>query len=450
MGRVPVAANADIDRAVKAAEKAFPVWSKKLPVERSNTVNRIAEAIRANLDELADLEVNEHGTPIRMAREFIKGGAELAEYSASISRAVMGEVIPAIPDTLSYLQRVPVGVCACITPWNVPFLMMAQMTLPTIAVGNVCVLKPASVNSLISMKFAEVLEKAGLPAGVINLVTGPGISVGKALAAHPGVDLVRFTGSSDTGKDIMSSASPTVKKVVLELGGNNPVIILEDADVEKAATMQAQRHFGNTAQNCSTPGRYYVHESVYDRFVNRFVEEVKKIRVGNPREETTMMGPMTNKQQLEKVKYYIQSAIDEGAHIAIGGKAPDDPALQKGNFLMPAVIVDVTHTMTVAREEIFGPAAPILKFSSEDDVLAMANDSEYGLCAVVWTRDMAKGMRYINDLRVDSAYLNMPRTAVNELPWGGNVKESGVGKSDSMCGMLELTDLKLICVAYSE
>jgi len=450
LGQVPVATKADIDKAVKAAARAFPAWSKMLPSERAKIVNRIAAAMRENAEELIALEVNEHGTPVRMARDFIRQGWELTEYSASISRSLMGQVIPALPDTLSYLQRVPVGVCACITPWNVPFLMMTQMITPTIAAGNVCVLKPASVNSLIAVKFAEILEKAGLPAGVVNLVTGPGTSTGKALASHPDVDLVRFTGSSETGKEIMSYASATVKKVVLELGGNNPVLVLEDANVDKAARSHAQRHFGNTAQNCSTPGRYYVHEKVYDEFIEKFVSEVKKIVVGDPRDENTTMGPMATRQQLEKVKYYIRSAEEEGARIAFGGKRPDGLSLQKGNFLMPTVIVDATHDMTIAREEIFGPAACIIKYTSGDDIINLANDSEYGLCAVVWTRDMAKGLRYVNELRADSVYLNMPRTMAAELPWGGDVKESGVGKSDSMCGMEELTDLKLVCVSYSE
>jgi acyl-CoA reductase-like NAD-dependent aldehyde dehydrogenase len=225
---------------------------------------------------------------------------------------------------------------------------------------------------------------------------------------------------------------------------------MEDADVDKAVQAQAIKHFGNTSQNCSTPGRYYVHEKVYDEFVEKFISEVNKITVGDPASDKTIMGPMTNKQQWEKVKYYIQSAKDEGARVVECGQNPDNFPVDKGFFLMPTVVADVTHDMTIAREEIFGPAACILKYSSSDDIIELANDTRFGLCAVIWTKDMAKGMRYINDLRVDSVYLNMPRTAVNELPWGGNVKESGVGKSDSMCGMEELTDLKLVCIAYGE
>jgi acyl-CoA reductase-like NAD-dependent aldehyde dehydrogenase len=450
IGSVPLATKEDVEKAVKAAVDAFPVWSMMLQAERAKIVNRIAAAIRENADELISLEVREHGTPVQLARMFIAMAADHTEYTASISRALMGQVLPTcLPKTVSYLQRVPVGVCALIAPWNVPFVMMISMLAPALVAGNTCVLKPASVNSLLGLKLAEILEKVGLPAGAVNVVTGPGGTVGEALAGHPGVDLVRFTGSSDTGKAIMSVASRTVKKVVMELGGNNPVIVCEDADVEAAATLQAQRHFGNSAQNCSTPGRYYVHEKVYDQFASRFVQEVEKIVVGDPWDEKTMMGPMANAQQRDRVEYYIQSALKEGARIAIGGGRPTAPPLDKGYYLMPTVVVDVTHDMTIAREEIFGPAACILKFSSEDDAIALANDTEYGLCAGVWTKDMAKGMKFIQELRADSVFMNMPRMMTAEFPWGGNVKESGVGKDGSMCGLEELTDLKLVCMAHA-
>jgi acyl-CoA reductase-like NAD-dependent aldehyde dehydrogenase len=450
LGQAPLGGKADVENAVQAAVKAFPVWSKMLQSERARILNRFADAIRENADELISLEVREHGTPIQFARSFAAAAIDLTEYTTSISRAVMGQVFPALPNTLTYLQRVPIGVCVQITPWNVPLMSMVAMLTPALVVGNTCVLKPASNNPLIGIKLAELLDKVGLPAGAVNLITGPGAAVGEALASHPDVDLVRFTGSTETGKAIMAAASPTVKKLVMELGGNNPIIVCEDADVEAAATQQAARHFGNTAQNCSTPGRYYVHEKVYDQFVEGFVNQVSKIVVGDPWNEKTTMGPMANLQQRDKVEYYIRSAVEEGAKIAIGGHRPTTPPLDKGYFLMPTVVVDVTHDMTIAREEIFGPAACILKYSSEEDVIAMANDSRYGLVAGIWTKDMAKAMRFVDDLRTDSVYVNMPRTLASELPWGGNVKESGVGKDGSMCGMEELTDLKMVCIAYGK
>jgi acyl-CoA reductase-like NAD-dependent aldehyde dehydrogenase len=442
IGQAALAGPADVDKAVRAAMAAFPAWSSLLQSERARIVYKIAAALREAGEELVDLEVREHGTPIQMARGFIMAGADQAEYNASISRALMGQVLSAIPDTTIYLKRVPIGVCAVITPWNVPLLMMIAMVTPALVTGNTVVLKPASVNSLLAVKFTEVLEKVGLPAGVMNLVTGPGGSVGEALAAHRGVDMIRFTGSSETGKEIMRVGSQTAKKSVMELGGNNPVIVCEDADVVKAATWQAQRHFGNTAQNCSTPGRYYVHENLHEQFVDTFVDQVKKIVVGDPADEKTTMGPMANKQQMERVEHLIQTARDEGARVALGGNR----AAEKGYFLEPTVVVDVTHDMTIAREEIFGPAAVILRFSSEEEVIALANDSDYGLVAGIWTKDVAKALRFTDQLRVDSVYINMPRIQVSELPWGGNVKESGVGKDGSMCGLEEFTDLKMVVI----
>ena len=442
IGEAALGGPADVDKAVRAAMAAFPAWSSLLQSERAKVVYRMGAAIREAAEELALLEVREHGTPINMARGFVAAGADGAEYHVSISRALSGQVLNSLPNATVYLKRVPIGVCAVIAPWNVPLMMMIAMVTPALVTGNTVVLKPASVNSLLAVRFTELLEKIGLPPGVVNLVTGPGGSVGEALAAHPGVDMIRFTGSSETGKEIMRVASQTAKKCVMELGGNNPVIVCEDADVVTAATWQAQRHYGNTAQNCSTPGRFYVHEKVYDQFVEAFVCQVEKIVVGDPEDENTMMGPMANKQQMEKVEAYIQSAIDEGARIAVGGKR----VAGKGYFLEPTVVVDVTHDMTIAREEIFGPAAAILRFSSEDEAIDLANDSEYGLVAGVWTKDVAKALRFTDRLRVDSVYINMPRIMASELPWGGNVKQSGVGKDGSVCGLEEFTDLKMVVI----
>ena len=445
IGQAALGGPEDVDKAVKAANGALPAWSRMVQSERSRIMSRMGAAIRKYAEEFVDLEVREHGTPIMMAKGFAAAGADNADYTMALSRALMGQVFPSLPNVKSYLQRVPIGVCAVITPWNVPLMMMIDMVAAPLVTGNPVVLKPASVNSLLGVKFAEMMETLGLPPGVFNLVTGPGGSAGVALAAHPGVDLIRFTGSSETGKEIMRAAAATTKKVIMELGGNNPVIVCEDADVVAAATQQAQRHFGNTAQNCSTPGRYYVHEKLYDRFVDTFAEQVKKIVVGDPADEKTAMGPMANKQQMDKVEYYIESAIKEGARIVCGGKR----AAEKGYFLQPTVIADVTHDMTVAREEIFGPAAAILKFSSEEEVIRLANDSEYGLVAGIWTKDMAKALRFAEELRVDSVYINMPRTMATEMTWGGNVKESGVGKSGNMCGLEEFTDLKMVCINYA-
>jgi acyl-CoA reductase-like NAD-dependent aldehyde dehydrogenase len=290
LGQAPLGGKADADKAVKAAASALPVWSKMLPSERAKMLDRLAELLRKNADSLVPMEINEHGTPKQQAPGGLETAAGLLEYTASASRALMGQVIPALPNALSYLQRVPVGVCAAIVPWNGVYHMMADLMAAALAAGNTCVIKPASINSLTSIRFAEVLDQVGFPPGTVNLITGPGSTIGKALATHPRVDLVRFTGSSETGKSIIKDSSVSVKKLVMELGGKNPVIIYEDADVEKAAKTHAARHFYNTAQNCSSPGVYFVHEKVYDKFVEIYVNEAKKIVVGDPWNEKTTDG----------------------------------------------------------------------------------------------------------------------------------------------------------------
>lgn len=445
LGRVPLGGKADVDRAVEAARRALPIWSKKTQAERSKIINQIARAIRENAAELAGLEILEHGTPVKEAAHVVTWAAEIMEYTAAAARTLMGDVIPALPNTLSYLQREPVGVCALITPWNVPFVMMAVKMGPALAVGNTCVIKPPSINSLLGLKFAEILSKIDLPPGAVNIVTGPGGSAGAALASHPGVDLVGFTGSSETGKMIMAAAGQTVKRLVMELGGNNPVIVLEDADVDAAVKLLAYRQFNNCGQHCSGPGRYYIHEQVHDEFVAKFVAAAGKVVVGDPADAETDMGPVVSADHRERLEYLIRSGVNEGATLLLGGERPAVPPLDQGYYVMPAVFAGVTQNMTIAREEIFGPVACMMKFSSADNVIELANDTRYGLCAVVFTKDMAKGIRYVNELRAGTVYVNA-HMLTPELPWGGGVKESGIGKEGSIAGMREFTELKLVCL----
>lgn len=446
LARVPLAGETEVNQAVAAARRAFPVWSRKTQAERSKILNRFAGSIRQHADEIAGLEALEHGTPIGDAKHIALWAAEIVEYTASASRALMGQHIPALPDVVSYLHRVPVGVCALITPWNVPFIMMAVKMASALAVGNTCVIKPPSINSLTGLKFAELVAELDLPPGAVNVITGPGRSIGNLLAAHPDVDLVGFTGSTETGKSIMSVASQTVKKLVLELGGKNPFIILDDADIDHAVNLLAGRQYNNSGQHCSSVGRYYVHEKVYDEFVDKFVAAAKGVVVGNPADPKTGMGPVVSAEHRDSIERYIKSGIEEGAVLALGGQRPTTSPLNKGYFVLPTVFIDVTQNMTIAREEIFGPVACILKFSSEDDVVELANDSPYGLCAGVFTQDVPKALRFANELRVGSVFINS-HMLTPEMPWGGGVKQSGLGKEGSVVGLEEFTELKLICLA---
>jgi acyl-CoA reductase-like NAD-dependent aldehyde dehydrogenase len=446
IAQVPMGGKADVDKAVEAARKAFPVWSKKTQVERYQMGMKIAAVMRENAKEIGRIDTLEHGTPAGLAGMIAGDLPEWFEWNAYNARALMGSTVPQGPDEVIYLQREPVGVVALITPWNLPLLMIVEKLAPALMVGNTCIIKPASINSLTALKLAELLEKVGLPAGTVNVITGPGREVGEALALSSGVDMVAFTGSTDTGKRIMSLASNTVKRLQLELGGKNPVIILEDADLDKAAAAMVGKQCFNCGQICASPGRYYVHERVYDRFLEKYTAAMQKVVVGDPNDAKSNMGPLVSAEHRSRVEGYIKSAEDEGAKVVLGGKRPSSPLLDKGFYFSPTIITGVTQKMKVAREEIFGPVAVFMEpFDSDEKVLEMANDNTFGLAAYVWTRDAARGMKFANELQAGTVQIGSTPARDQDVPWGG-VKQSGIGKEHSMYGLYEYTNLKRIQV----
>jgi acyl-CoA reductase-like NAD-dependent aldehyde dehydrogenase len=356
---------------------------------------------------------------------------------------LMSEVIPVQNNLRVFMQREPVGVTALITPWNVPLNSVAKKVAFSIAVGNTCVCKPASVDCLTALKFAEILDGCGLPAGTVNIITGPGTSTGMYLASHPGVNMISFTGSSETGKVIMATASGTLKRVQLELGGKNPFIVLEDADLEAAVNTGVPGVIFNCGQVCGSPGRFYVQEKVYDQFITKFVAGMKKVIVGDPADRATQMGPMVSEDHRDKVEGYIQSGIEEEARLLLGGTRPDKSPLNKGYYVMPTVFGDVKQNMKIAREEIFGPVAVILKFSSVEEVIEKANDSNFGLCASIWTKDTAKGICMTSEIQAGSVWVNTTPSPAPEVPWGG-FKESGIGKEYSKIGFDDITQMKVV------
>jgi acyl-CoA reductase-like NAD-dependent aldehyde dehydrogenase len=452
LARVPLADARDADRAVRAARAAFPAWSRLKQSERSKLLVKAAAMIRENAHELAMCDVTEHGTPYDDAFGIVIGAADKFEYNAAIAQALMGTHIPMEPGKLSYFRREPFGVAALIIPWNLPVIMTAVKMSAAIAVGNTCVLKPPSINSMTILKFAEILSKAGLPKGVFNIITGPGasnghgVSVGEALATHREVDLIGFTGSSETGKEVLRYASGTVKKCVMELGGNNPVVIMPDVDLDVAVKVLANRQYNNCGQHCSGPGRYYVHEAVYDAFLTKFAAFAKSIKVGDPAEKETFMGPVVSRTHQKKVEGYIAGALKEGATLYFQQEKTD--LHKKGSFVMPAIVSDVTHEMAIAREEVFGPVAVMLKYSDKDDILALCNDSDYGLCAHLWSADIRKLLKMSEELRVGNVFINC-QSLTNEQSWGTSVKESGLGKEGGLLGLAEFTEMKMVTVDFT-
>ena len=324
--------------------------------------------------------------------------------------------------------------------------MVVEKLAPALTLGNTCIIKPPSIDALEAIKLIELLDTLGLPPGTVNLITGPGGLVGGALSAHPGVDMVAFTGSSEVGKEIIAMSSKTVKRLQLELGGKNPVIILDDADIDTAVGELVTAQYKNCGQICASPGRFYIHEKVYDQFLSKFIEGAKKLVVGDPSDMKTIMGPVVSAEHRNSIEGYIQSAIDEGAKVVLGGKRPTAQPFNKGYWVMPAVITGITQKMKVAREEIFGPVACVMEpFRTDEEVIAKANDNTYGLAAYVWTKDTARGMRFANELQAGTVRINSTRAGGPELPWGG-YKESGIGKEGSLYGLYEYTNLKRIQV----
>jgi len=448
IAQIPLGDSNDVNMAVQAARKAIPVWSGKTQTERSEIVIKIAQALKEHTEELAELDILEHGTPKTAAYMAVTFSAERIEYAAHVARGLMGHVQPIKSDVLFYLQREPIGVCALIIPWNVPLRMIGAKLGSALSVGNTCIIKPPSIDSLVPLKVGEILEELDiLPPGTVNIVTGPGGSVGEALSLHPDVGLISFTGSTETGKSIMSAASSTVKRLLLELGGKNPFIVLEDADLEASVSKAVFTAHANTGQICAAPGRFFVCESLYEAFLEKYVEGAKKIVVGDPNNEKTEMGPVVSAEHRDRVEAYIQSGIEEGAELLLGGKRPEKPPLNRGYFVMPTVFANVTQDMKIAREEIFGPVACISRFSSEAEVLKAVNDNAFGLCASVWTKDSSKALNFVNQIQAGYIWVNDHMTITPEQPWGG-FKESGFGKENSALSLQEYTQLKAVSIQF--
>ncbi len=436
---VPKADVGDLDRAVEAAWSAQPAWRALHPSDRGKVLFRLAAQIRAHHDELVRLETMQYGGPVFKTGSFdIPAAADMLEYYAGIGRGLSGLTLPAGPSARAMTVREPLGVVGLITPWNFPLVTAIAKVAPALITGNTCVLKPASCAPLTVLRLGEFAVEAGVPAGVLNIITGPGSSVGEALVTHPKVAKINFTGDSDTGKRIMGLASAAVKPVASELGGKNAFIVLADADLDAVIEGAVWAAFFNSGQNCGAASRFFVQQPIYDEFAERFVEAAGKLTVGDPLDPATMIGPVAYKGHRDRIEGFVAEAKRSGARLLLGGDRPDTPETRDGCFVAPTIFADCDPKSEFMQEEIFGPVVGLAPFKTADDAVALTNDTRYGLCASVWTRDVRLGLVMAEQIKTGTVWINQHLAIVHEIPWGG-CKESGWSKENSTLALDEYT-----------
>jgi betaine-aldehyde dehydrogenase len=448
IGEVPEADEKDVNRAVAAARAAFDsgAWPQTTAQERGRILFRLAERVRKEAAHLAELESRNSGKPIVEAEFDIADVATCFEYYGGMATKVLGHVNPVPDNALSLSLREPVGVAAQIIPWNFPLLMAAWKLAPAIAAGCTCVLKPAEQTPLTALEFAAYLADAGLPPGVVNIITGFGEGAGAPLVKHPDVDKVAFTGSGEVGKAIVKLAADTLKRVTLELGGKSPNIFFADADFEAAIDGALFGVFVNQGEVCSAGSRILVEKKIYPKFVEAMTAKAKKIRLGPPLERETKMGPLVSKAQFDRVRSYQELGKKE-AKVAVGGGRLSSQ--KNGYYVEPTIFYDVDNSARISREEIFGPVATVIPFGNESDAIRIANDTQFGLAAAVWSRDIFKAFRVVKSLRAGIVWVNHMQPTYVEAPWGG-YKQSGFGRELGPTGIDEYLETKQVHINLNE
>lgn len=442
IGTVPGAGRDETRQAIEAAARAFPIWSKKTAAERAEALRKLAALIEQNKEELAMLLTVEQGKPLAESRTEVASSAAYVLWFAEEARRIYGDTIPSPwADRRIIVMKQPVGVVAAITPWNFPSSMIARKLGPALATGCTMVIKPASQTPYSGLAWGVLAEKAGIPAGVVNILTGSASEIGAEMTANPLVRKVTFTGSTEVGKKLVAQASHTMKRVSMELGGNAPFLVFDDADLDAAIEGAIPSKYRNAGQTCVCTNRFIVQAGIYDKFAERLAEASRKLKVGGGLENGAQIGPLIDEKAMTKVEEHIADAVQKGGRIVTGGKRHK----LGGTFFEPTVIADVTPQMKVAREETFGPVAPLFKFKTDDEGVRMANDTEFGLACYFYTRDLGRAFRVAESLQYGQVGINAGLITTEVAPFGG-VKESGLGREGSKYGWDDYVDVKYVCV----
>jgi acyl-CoA reductase-like NAD-dependent aldehyde dehydrogenase len=446
---VPVATVGDVEEAVAAARRAYDkTWSKTTPGERARLLNKVADLLDGDADRMAILETTDNGKVIRETHNQMGYAARIFRYYAGWADKMHGDVVPLDQkDTLDLAIRVPFGVVACVTAWNSPVAILTNTLPAALAAGNCVILKPSEHASTTTLEVAKMCEKAGFPAGVVQVVTGAG-EIGAALTGSKGIDKVSFTGSTGVGRMIAQAAGANLKPVTMELGGKSPNIVFDDADFDRALIGALAGIFGATGQTCIAGSRLLVQRGIYDRMVEGLAARAVQITMGDPRLPETEMGTAANEPQFNKILSFIDAAKGDGARLVAGGGRADAPGLEKGFFIQPTIFADVRNDMKVAAEEIFGPVLSIIPFGEEEEAVAIANATPYGLASGIWSENISRCLRMMRSINSGVVWVNTYRVAAPQAPFGG-MKESGFGRVRGEAGILEFTQTKNVFIDFS-
>ncbi|MFB4164248.1 aldehyde dehydrogenase [Alteribacillus sp. JSM 102045] len=449
---IPRGGKEDVDKAFQAARECYESqeWRALSPTKRGKLLRKLAEAIENNAEHLAKIETRDNGKLYKEMLAQLKAIPSWFEYYAGLADKVEGSVIPLDRQSVfNYTLREPLGVIACITPWNSPLLLATWKVAPALAAGNTVVLKPSEYTSASTLELAKIFNEVGFPAGTLNMVTGYGHTVGDVLSKHPLANKVAFTGGTETGRKVATNAASHLAGVTLELGGKSPNIVFADADLDAAEAGVIAGIFAASGQTCIAGSRLFIERSIADEFLNRIVDRAKSIKLGDPNEPETQMGPSATPTQLKKIEEYVNISVDEGAKVLAGGEQPKEPALSKGLFFYPTVLTEVNNSMRICQEEVFGPVLSVIPFDSEEEVVKMANDTEFGLGAGIWTNNLKKSHRMARAIESGTVWINTYRATASNSPFGG-YKNSGLGRESGLDAIYEYMQTKSVWVELSD